>query len=109
MTDKSSKSSHRKTYNLEDNEKLRIIVAVEQIPYRLESQQQTLFEALAQRGRDNRFNGPFGAYQKKGCRDCRFQEKSNETNSHRRQERGALNSGVKLQSNEAHSGACFIT
>jgi hypothetical protein len=44
---------------------MRIVVAVEQIPYRLESQEQTLFEALAQCGRDNRFNGPFGAYQKK--------------------------------------------
>ena len=43
---------------------MRIIVVVEQIPYRLESQEQTLFEALAQCRRNNSFNGPFGAYQK---------------------------------------------
>ena len=65
MTDKNSKRSHRKTYNLEDNEKLIIVVAVEQILYRLESQEQALFEALPQCGRNLRFNGPFGAYQKK--------------------------------------------
>ena len=87
---------------------MRIVVAVEQLPYRLESQEQTLFEALAQCGRDNRFNGPFGAYQKKSCRHCHFQAKSDQTNSHRRQEMGAPNSGVKLQSNEAHWDACFI-
>ena len=46
---------------------MRIVVAVEQISYRLESQKQTLFEVLAQRGRDNRFNGPFGACQKKSA------------------------------------------
>ena len=51
------------------------VVAVEQIPYRLESQEQTLFEALAQRGGDNRFKGPFGAYQKKWCRDCHLSSK----------------------------------
>ena len=42
---------------------------------------------------------------KKGCRDCHFQAKSDQTNSHRRQERGPRNSGEKLQSNEAHWGA----
>ena len=87
---------------------MRIIVAVKQIPYRLESQQQTLFEALAQCRRDNRFNGPFGAYQKKSCQECHFQAKNDQTNSHRRQERGAQNPGAKLQSNEAHLGAWFI-
>ena len=51
------------------------VVAVEQIPYRLESQEQTLFEALAQRGGDYRFKGPFGAYQKKWCRDCHLSSK----------------------------------
>ena len=69
--------SHRKTYNLEDNEKLRIVVAVEQIPYRLESQEQALFEALAQCGRNNRFNGPFGAYQKKIVGTVIFKKKVN--------------------------------
>jgi hypothetical protein len=44
---------------------MRIVVAVEQIPYRLESQEQTLLKTLAQRGRDNRFNGPFRACQKR--------------------------------------------
>jgi hypothetical protein len=44
---------------------MRIIVAVEQIPYRLESQEQTLSKALAQRGCDNRFNGPFGTCQER--------------------------------------------
>ena len=86
---------------------MRIVVAVKQIPYRLESQQQTLFEALAQRGRDNRFNGPFGAYQKRVDK-THFQAKSIKTNFHRRQEREARNSGAKLQSNEAHSDAWFI-
>ena len=44
---------------------MRIVVAAEKIPYRLESQEQTLSEVLAQRGRNNRFNGPFGACPKK--------------------------------------------
>ena len=44
---------------------MRIVIAVEQMSYRLESQEQTLFETHAQCGRDNRFNCPFGAYQKK--------------------------------------------
>jgi hypothetical protein len=62
MTDKSSKSSHRKTCNLEDNENCR---SCRENPYRLESQEQTLIEVLAQSGRNNRFNGPFDSCQKK--------------------------------------------
>ena len=88
---------------------MRNIVAIEQIPYRSESQEQTFFETLVQRGRDNRFNGPFSVCQKRsvvGTVIC--QEKSVQTNCHRRQERGARNSGTKLQSNEAHSDAWFI-
>lgn len=87
---------------------VRIVLAVEKIPYRLESQKQTLFKALAQRGCNNRFNGPFGACQEKGkksCRDCHLSSKGVQTNPHRRQEKGAWNSKARLQSNEVHSGA----
>ena len=89
---------------------MRIVVAVlvERIPYRFESQEQTLFEALAQRGGDNRFNGPLGACQKKELSGLSFVKQSVQTNSHRTQERGGQISGARLQSNEAHSGAWFI-
>ena len=88
---------------------MRIVIAVKQIPYRLESQEQTFFEALAQCGRDNRFNFPFGAYRKKrsvdgtvivkekGFRQTLIEDK-----------KGERNSGAKLQSNEAHSGAWIV-
>ena len=55
---------------------MRIVVVVEQISYRLESQVQTLSKALAQCGRDDRFNGPFSACQQKRYgRDCHLSGK----------------------------------
>ena len=86
---------------------MRIVAAIQQTAYRLKSQEQTLFEPLAQCACNNGFRVPFGAYQiNKYCRNS--QAKGVQTNSHRRQEREARNSGAKLQSNEAHSGAWFI-
>ena len=75
---------------------MRIVVAVlvERIPYRFESQEQTLFEALAQRGGDNRFNGPLGACQKKELSGLSFVKQSVQTNSHRTQERGGQGLGL---------------
>ena len=92
---------------------MRTVVAVEKkIPYRLYSQEQTLFGVLAQpqRGRNNRINGPFGACQKKKVSSglSFLKQKGVQTNRHRRQERGARNSMARLQSNEVHSGAWYI-
>ena len=73
---------------------MRIHVAVDQILYCLEPKNK-LFGTLAQRGRDNKFNCPFG-----GCQffffTCRAVICQAEDPS-RRQERGALNSEAKLQ------------
>ena len=83
-----------------------VVVVVEQIPYRLESRYQTFFDALVQCGRNNRFNCPFGACQIKSVVETViYQVKSVQTNPHRRQERGAGNSGARLQLNDVHSGA----